>query len=208
MEYPDPEVDDDDGDLDCPPDFWINRPYPASSSSGRLQKSGPLSDMDYKKLQSKRRRHKSRLQVQAANGTPGLKQITVKRQQEALGRAIYAETDVEGLEHSKPGYINWDGMLSIPIIDCHGRIIAVLGGMPRDYTGWKIVTDAAAKLMEDKAHRLSHSEEQLHHRRAQEPYPAVARGVSHGGGQTAPGNLKHNMKNTKVTDELLAHDPS
>ncbi|KAJ7909889.1 hypothetical protein B0H13DRAFT_1616181 [Mycena leptocephala] len=96
--------------------------------------------------------------------------------------------------------------LSTPIIDCHGLIIAVLGGFPRDHAGWKIITDTAAKLMEENAYRLSHSDEQPHHRRAQEPFPAVSRLYVPTIGLQAPGNLQHNKKNTKVTDELLAHE--
>jgi hypothetical protein len=63
----------------------------------------------------------------------------------------------------------------------------------------------------------------MHHRRAQEPFPAIARGVSHGGGQTVrpakycahapthpplqePGELRNNIANTQLTDELLAHE--
>jgi hypothetical protein len=112
--------------------------------------------------------------------------------------------------------------LSIPITDSHGRIITVLGGTPRDVEGWKIVTDGAAKLMKDNADRLSVSDELVNHRRAQEPYAAVSRGFSYGGGQMVsnrlpfpflllmstqePGNLQQSRKNTAVTDELLAHE--
>ncbi|KAJ7794380.1 hypothetical protein B0H14DRAFT_3557404 [Mycena olivaceomarginata] len=92
------------------------------------------------------------------------------------------------------------------IYNSYGRIIAVLGGTPRDISGWKIVTDAAAKLLEDNAHQLTQSEALVHHRRAQEPYPAVSWGVSLGGGQPGPSNLQTTAKNTRVTDELLASD--
>ncbi|KAJ7676186.1 hypothetical protein B0H17DRAFT_849740, partial [Mycena rosella] len=92
------------------------------------------------------------------------------------------------------------------ITDSHGRIIAILGGNPRDAAGWKVVTEGAARLMRDNAHRLSHSEKDLHHRRAQEPFPQVSRGVSLGGGQTEPGELHNNLANVAVTDELLGHD--
>ncbi|KAJ7633770.1 hypothetical protein DFH06DRAFT_1004041 [Mycena polygramma] len=93
--------------------------------------------------------------------------------------------------------------LSIPIVDSCGRIIAILGGMPADVAGWKIVTDSAAALLERKVSTGSFTEAQLHHRRAQEPYPSISRGISHGGGQTEPGELCNNVANTKLTDELL-----
>ncbi|KAJ7907609.1 hypothetical protein B0H13DRAFT_1618287, partial [Mycena leptocephala] len=93
-----------------------------------------------------------------------------------------------------------------PITDSLGRIIAVLGGTPRDTEGWRAITDRAANLMEAKASRLSHSEEELNHRCAQEPYPSVSRGPSYGGGQMEPGELQNNKANTQVTDELLADE--
>ncbi|KAJ6492731.1 hypothetical protein C8R47DRAFT_975578 [Mycena vitilis] len=96
-----------------------------------------------------------------------------------------------------------DLRLSIPIVDSCGRIIAVLGGMPADVEGWKVVTDTAAQLLERKAADGSFTTEQLHHRRAQEPYPSLSRGISHGGGQTEPGELRHSATNMRLTDELL-----
>ncbi|KAJ7174441.1 hypothetical protein C8R46DRAFT_1214647 [Mycena filopes] len=236
-----------DDPLEPPLPFWIN-PLPASSplppplpSRPRVS-TGPPTDMDYKKGGSHRRRDRKRKIVQEENGTPGVKAISIKRRNEALGGAIQVDVDIDDLPHSKPSwigkrnaeedhsfedgmggriytseeikvltgedgmrYINWLGVLSIPIIDSYGRIIAVLGGTPRDTAGWRVITDRAAKLMEEKASRLRHSDEQLHHRRAHEPYPSVSRGISHGGGQTEPGELQNNMSNMVVTDELLAY---
>jgi hypothetical protein len=56
--------------------------------------------------------------------------------------------------------------------------------MPHDVVGWKEITDRAAELMEQRVGSGTFSVEQVHHRRAQEPYPSISRGVSHGGGQT------------------------
>jgi hypothetical protein len=56
--------------------------------------------------------------------------------------------------------------------------------MPRDTLAWKEVTDEAARLLETRVGAGSFNTEQLQHRRAQEPYPSVSRGISHGGGQT------------------------
>ncbi|KAJ7791295.1 hypothetical protein B0H14DRAFT_3094503 [Mycena olivaceomarginata] len=75
--------------------------------------------------------------------------------------------------------------------------------MPFDVEGWQQVTDRAAQLMETQASKGCFSAEQLHHRRAQEPYPQVSRGLSHGGGQLEPGELCNNVANTKLTDEFL-----
>ncbi|KAJ7732875.1 hypothetical protein B0H16DRAFT_1732606 [Mycena metata] len=107
--------------------------------------------------------------------------------EDGMGGRIYTEGEIRELTgEDGMRYINWLGVLSIPIIDAHGRIIAVLGGTPRDVEGWRAITDRAATLMETKATRLRHTEDQLHHRRAQEPYPSVDRGPSYGGGQTEP----------------------
>ncbi|KAJ6522142.1 hypothetical protein DFH09DRAFT_938513, partial [Mycena vulgaris] len=91
------------------------------------------------------------------------------------------------------------------LLDSHRRVIALLGGMPRDLAGWKTATNGAAELLEERRNRIRLTEERLHHRRAQDPFPAIALGWSHGGGQTEPGELQNNVANTKLTDELLAH---
>lgn len=56
--------------------------------------------------------------------------------------------------------------------------------MPRDLAGWKTVTDGASRLLQERASRIRLTEERLHHRRAEDAFPAIARGLSHGGGQT------------------------
>ncbi|KAJ7209891.1 hypothetical protein B0H12DRAFT_988950, partial [Mycena haematopus] len=92
-----------------------------------------------------------------------------------------------------------------PLLDKHRRLIALLGGMPADVIGWKTVTDGALRLLLERLPRIRLSDEELHHRRALESFPAIARGLSHGGGQTEPGELCQNVANTKLTDELVAH---
>ncbi|KAJ7720634.1 hypothetical protein B0H16DRAFT_1792663 [Mycena metata] len=101
--------------------------------------------------------------------------------EDGMGGRIYTEEEIQELTgEDSMRYINWLGVLSIPIIDTHGRIIAVLGGTPRDVEGWRAITNRAATLMETKA--------------------------THGGGQTEPCELKNNKSNTQVTDELLADE--
>ncbi|KAJ7662034.1 hypothetical protein DFH06DRAFT_1325357 [Mycena polygramma] len=123
------------------------------------------------------------------------------------GGREYTREEIEALTGAKDlKYVNWYGRLSIPIIDSKGRIIAVLGGMPKDTAGWRALTDRAAFLMATRAEGGSFSAEQTHHRRAAEPYPSISRGISHGGGQTEPGELHNNVSNTRVTDELLREE--
>ncbi|KAF8157445.1 hypothetical protein K438DRAFT_1986568 [Mycena galopus ATCC 62051] len=77
---------------------------------------------------------------------------------------------------------------------------------PHGAEDWAEVTERTSKRMHEQLGCLSLSPEKLDHRRAQEPYAPVSRGVSHGGDQMEPGNLQQNETNTIVTNELLA-DP-
>ncbi|KAJ7351494.1 hypothetical protein DFH08DRAFT_694754 [Mycena albidolilacea] len=94
----------------------------------------------------------------------------------------------------------------MPIIDRQRRVIAVLGGTPRDVVEWKRITDGAARMLREHLPRIRLPPERLHHRRAQESFAAIARGPSHGGGQTELGELQNNVANTQLTDELLASE--
>ncbi|KAJ7144739.1 hypothetical protein C8R43DRAFT_891310 [Mycena crocata] len=94
----------------------------------------------------------------------------------------------------------------MPIVDSKGRIIAVLGGMPADVDDWKLVADAAAALLEKHVQDGSFSADELNHRRAQEPYPSLSVGISHGGGQTEPGELRNNVANTILSAYLLRQE--
>ncbi|KAJ7119335.1 hypothetical protein C8R43DRAFT_1137042 [Mycena crocata] len=97
-------------------------------------------------------------------------------------------------------YIDWLGSLTIPLLDRERRVIVVLGGMPRDVLGWKTVTDGAFQLLQDGLHRIRLTDDQLHHRCAQEAFTALGRMGEE------PGKLCVNVANKKLTDELLAHD--
>jgi hypothetical protein len=88
--------------------------------------------------------------------------------------------------HSFSHYSDHFTRLTIPIIDSHRRLIALLGGKPKDLLGWKKVTDSAAHLLESLLPRAHFTVGDSLHRRAhpKSPYPSVSRGLSHGGGQT------------------------
>ncbi|KAJ7120517.1 hypothetical protein C8R43DRAFT_1136893 [Mycena crocata] len=123
-----------------------------------------------------------------------------------LGNTMYTQDQVDALSGTEGFmYIDWLGELTIPILDKHRRVVAVLGGKPKDLAGWQEVTDGASKLLQERLARIRLSPERLQHRRAQEEFAALARGWSHGGGQTEPGELVNNVANTQLTDELLAH---
>ncbi|KAJ7914350.1 hypothetical protein B0H13DRAFT_2325383 [Mycena leptocephala] len=194
--------------LESPP-FWINTPstddptpiHPSHSTANAL------------KAGSKRRRREKRAAAGAA-----AKSVTLKHLEASLKHAVNVDINAAELSHSKPAWIglrsaedeSQNGMggrpLSIPIIDSNGRIIAVLGGMPRDVVGWERITGEAATLLDTRVKQGSFNDEQIYHRRAQEPYPSISRGISHGGGQTEPGELCNNPSNTRLTDELLQQE--
>ncbi|KAJ7782207.1 hypothetical protein B0H14DRAFT_2630811 [Mycena olivaceomarginata] len=124
-----------------------------------------------------------------------------------LGGVRYTQEEVDALTGTQGFmYISWLGRLTIPLLDAQRRVIAVLGGTPRDHAGWKTVTDGAAALLEERQPRIKLTQEALHHRRAQDAFPAIARSVAHGGGRMEPGEVHQNVANTLLTDELRAHD--
>ncbi|KAJ7489987.1 hypothetical protein B0H11DRAFT_1912509 [Mycena galericulata] len=124
-----------------------------------------------------------------------------------LGGVSYTQEEVDALTGTQGFmYVAWLGRLTIPLLDSQRRVIAVLGGTPRDDAGWKVVTDGAAALLKERQSRIRLTDEQLHHRRAQDAFPAIPRGVAHGGGRKEPGEVGNNAANTQLTDELLAHE--
>jgi hypothetical protein len=87
--------------------------------------------------------------------------------EDGMGGRVYTREEIEALTGARDlVYVNWLGQcvffalvsylhgllirpsLSIPIVDSRGRIIAVLGGMPKNLIVWKVITDRAAALME------------------------------------------------------------
>ncbi|KAJ6461714.1 hypothetical protein C8R45DRAFT_941106 [Mycena sanguinolenta] len=126
-----------------------------------------------------------------------------------LGGALYTQEAVDALTGTSGFmYIGWLGQLTIPLVDRQRHVCGVLGGAPHDACAWKGVTDGAFALLEERRHRIRLPEDQLHHWHAheQEAFPALACGWSHSGGQTKLGELCQNVANTRLTDELLAHD--
>jgi hypothetical protein len=119
---------------------------------------------------------------------------------------------------------NWFPRLTIPILDSHRRLIALLGGKPKDLLGWKTVTDGTAHLLDSLLPRAHFTAGDSLHRRVhpESPYPSVSRGLSHGGGQSVrllppfvsfisrasqePGELCNHPANVEITDEMLENE--
>ncbi|PPQ76894.1 hypothetical protein CVT26_000664 [Gymnopilus dilepis] len=85
----------------------------------------------------------------------------------------------------------------------NGKKVAFLAGQP-DEEKWPLLMQEAAEALESNRPRLSIPKSELVHRRG--AFPAVPCGVSHGGGSTCPGNLRHNKETAAVVEELCGMD--
>ncbi|KAJ7196694.1 hypothetical protein GGX14DRAFT_375892, partial [Mycena pura] len=90
---------------------------------------------------------------------------------------------------------------SRPIVDRSGRVIALLGGSPRD-PAWDDVEKEAQEAIVHAEAKIKFTAKQKTHRRG--PSPAVTKGLSHGGGQTEPGLLSNTAKTNAALTELFA----
>lgn len=106
---------------------------------------------------------------------------------------------------------HWDGRVSIPILDQKRRVIAVLVGCPGNGVGhsgvtreWQRLNELACQALEDARSKLTFSSKEKVHRRGR--FPALGVGISHGSGQTRPGNLHHSSHNMAILQQLLANE--
>ncbi|KAK6978070.1 hypothetical protein R3P38DRAFT_2580491 [Favolaschia claudopus] len=101
--------------------------------------------------------------------------------------------------------VEWDGRNPKLILDCEGRIIAILLGRPEEEEEWEQVIRQIIELF----NRVRKSGEKsrafrpkdLSHRRGR--FAVLASGVSFGGGQQRPGNLCHSKKRGRLVRALL-----
>lgn len=91
---------------------------------------------------------------------------------------------------------------TVAILDSAGRVVAVLVGQPSADASWQQVHKSAADRLEQARSECRFSPKQRSHRRGR--FPALATGISHGGGQVKPGNLGHGS-NGGVLKSLTAH---
>ncbi|KAJ7776201.1 hypothetical protein B0H16DRAFT_1712578 [Mycena metata] len=99
--------------------------------------------------------------------------------------------------------VEWNGRDPKLILDAEGRIVAILLGMPDD-PEWESVIREAAKAME-RARRIARNRGawrvgQVHRRGRHLP---LFEGVSFGGGQKRPGNLRNTRLFNHLVKELL-----
>ncbi|KAJ7077508.1 hypothetical protein B0H15DRAFT_743670, partial [Mycena belliarum] len=99
--------------------------------------------------------------------------------------------------------VPWDGVEARPIVDAHGRIIAVLAGQPRDPKYSEAVSAAfRSMLLARQEWRFPASMSQ--HRRG--PFPAINVGLSYSKGQRIP--LQLNGGEHAVLIRQLLGDPN
>ncbi|KAK7022634.1 hypothetical protein R3P38DRAFT_3196032 [Favolaschia claudopus] len=99
--------------------------------------------------------------------------------------------------------IHWDGITPRPLVDRHGRIVAVLAGQPNK-DDYRIATAQAFQAIQRAGSETRFPASMKHHRRGL--FAAINVGLSYGNGQTAPTWL-NNKKYNGLADSLLA-DPS
>jgi hypothetical protein len=92
----------------------------------------------------------------------------------------------------------------MPILDRQGRLVGILAGRPDDEFWPKLSRDGAEELEEARG-RCKVSAKGHRHRRGQ--YVALQCGVSHGGGQTKPGNLRNDSPNDEIVADLNSKEP-
>src|ERR1700761_835874 len=134
-------------------------------------------------------------------GVLSIRGSTIRRQSRILGRRGWARLRLRrlltassasqdssilpGWECALPYFLatapgSFFPSLTIPILDSKRRVIALLGGQPRDSL-WKNVANDAEKAMRDVEPRIRLSRGRLKHRRARTRFAALSRGISHGG---------------------------
>ncbi|TFK67072.1 hypothetical protein BDN72DRAFT_879900 [Pluteus cervinus] len=100
--------------------------------------------------------------------------------------------------------VEWDGSVPHAILDDEERIVAVLVGQPKHASWREAILDAAktcAEVREAGERDLLFNDDHTFHRRGN--FTAISIGVSHGGGQTRPGNLFHPKKRKLLLQTLL-----
>lgn len=90
------------------------------------------------------------------------------------------------------------------IVDAQDRIVAIMAGHPDD-PSWPNLQRQAAEALEARRPYCHIPKSHRKHRRG--GFAALNCGVSHGGGQTAPGNLKNEPPNSQILDELNRMEP-
>ncbi|KAN0092505.1 hypothetical protein V8E55_003289 [Tylopilus felleus] len=94
--------------------------------------------------------------------------------------------------------IEWDGCVPVAVLDAAGRVMTVLAGRPRG-DDWEDVHTRMSSLMEHAGNQVQNARPE---RRGS--FVSISTGVSYGGGQKAPSNLRHgNPLEQAVVDSFI-----
>ncbi|TRM56365.1 hypothetical protein BD626DRAFT_575763 [Schizophyllum amplum] len=117
-------------------------------------------------------------------------------------RKLYSVEDLVGPEAKVPGMTlyDWDGREPTGIAAPDGRVFAVLAGQPDDASWTGAHQNLADEIRKCESH-VNFPAQASDHRRGR--FGAQAYGVSHGGGQTEPANLKHGKAMHRVLVHLI-----
>ncbi|PPR02920.1 hypothetical protein CVT26_009775, partial [Gymnopilus dilepis] len=101
-------------------------------------------------------------------------------------KTVYSLKDVigHGAKVKNMKLREWNGRTTLVIVDDKQRIIAICLGAPKHDETWEDVHRRAAEILESARDRLYFEEKDKKHRRGK--FPALAVGISHGGGQKYP----------------------
>ncbi|THU96674.1 hypothetical protein K435DRAFT_819404 [Dendrothele bispora CBS 962.96] len=80
----------------------------------------------------------------------------------------------------------WDGRSCCPIVDSQERVIGVLAGCPNQENWEGLMSDAANEIAHTRK-EIKFTDKQLNGGRGE--FPAIAVGISYGGGRKEPGNF-------------------
>ncbi|KAJ7044324.1 hypothetical protein C8F04DRAFT_990742 [Mycena alexandri] len=141
----------------------------------------------------------SALDASSLPSTFGAYAAKVEAPDERRGRTVWRSL----LEFTARGFriIQWDGIHPRPILDCYGRIVAVLAGQP-DRPEYRASTDLAFTAMRNATNTTRFPAAMKKHRRGL--FAAVNVGLSYGKGQSIPGWLD-GKDYRELAEEMLAN---
>ena len=97
--------------------------------------------------------------------------------------------------------ISWDGVTPIALVDRDGRVVVMLAGRPAGDSWVEAVKTATTMLLAMRV-EFAKRGENTSHRRGK--YAFIGTGVSFGGGQTFPSNLKNASWKQEILDKLVS----
>ncbi|RDB24456.1 hypothetical protein Hypma_008438 [Hypsizygus marmoreus] len=96
--------------------------------------------------------------------------------------------------------VNWDGYTPTPLLDAEGRVICNLAGQPKGDEWKREVVDSCASTIKHASRHCDFKPPVKEARRGR--FAAAAIGISFGGGQKRPGNLRNSASQRRALEEI------